>query len=74
MALMTSRWTDDRLDNLKRQADELGHRMEWVRRAAQRNNARFNRLVIGLRATLTRFSLGLAGAVIVAVIAALLAS
>jgi septation ring formation regulator EzrA len=138
MELMTSRWTDDRMDDLKRQVDELGRRMEtgFAEQRAEMN-ARFDRLesslearfdkvderfdkvyerfdkvderfdkiyerfekvderfekvdakfeavhdqiartqemVIGLHATLTRFSLGLVGAVIVAVIAALLAS
>ncbi len=149
MELMTARWTDDRMDDLKHQVDELGRRME-IGFAEQRSemNARFDRLessletrfekvderfekvdahfearfdkvderfdkvderfdkvgerfekvderfekvdakfetvneqiartqemVIGLHATLTRFSLGLVGAVIVAVIAALLAS
>lgn len=96
---MTSRWTDDRMDDLKRQVDEFGRRME-VGFAEQRNemNARFDRLegrfekvdakfeavsaqiartqemVIGLHATLTRFSLGFLGAAVVAGIAALLAS
>lgn len=139
---MTSRWTDDRMDDLKHQVDELGRRME-TGFAEQRSemNARFDRLekglearfakvderfdkvdarfekvdarfakvderfeawlgktderfekvdakfegvneqiartqemVIGLHATLTRFSLGFLGAAIVAVIAALLAS
>jgi len=118
---MTSGWTDERMDDLKHQVDELGRRME-MGFAEQRKemNARFNRLesslearfekvderfekvdahfearfdkvdakfetvneqiartqemVIGLHATLTRFSLGLLGAVIVAVLAALLAS
>jgi len=121
---MTSRWTDDRMDDLKHQVDELGRLME-TGFAGQRSemNARFDRLeksletrfdkvderfekvderfekvdakfervdakfevvndqiartqemVIGLHATLTRFSLGFLGAAIVAVIAALLAS
>lgn len=135
MEMMTSRWTDDRMDDLKHQVDELGRRME-VGFTEQRSemNARFDRLekvlearfekvderfdkvdarfekvderfetwlgksderfekvdakfeavndqiartqemVIGLHATLTRFSLGFLGAAIVAVIAALLAS
>jgi chromosome segregation ATPase len=117
MEMMTSRWTDDRMDDLKHQVDELGRRME-VGFAGQRSemNARFDRLekslevrfdkidarfekvdarfekvdekfeavndqiartqemVIGLHATLTRFSLGFLGAAIVAAIAALLAS
>jgi archaellum component FlaC len=124
MEMMTSRWTDDRMDDLKHQVDELGRRME-TGFAEQRSemNARFDRLekglearfekidarfekvderfekvderfekvdakfdgvneqiartqemVIGLHATLTRFSLGFLGAAIVAVIAALVAS
>ncbi len=42
---MTSRWTDDRMDDLKHQVDELGRRME-TGFAEQRNemNARFDRL------------------------------
>jgi chaperonin cofactor prefoldin len=124
MEMMTSRWTDDRMDDLKHQVDELGRRME-IGFAEQRSemNARFDRLekslearfdkvderfekvderfermeakfervdekfdvvnaqiartqemVIGLHATLTRFSLGFLGAALVAIIAALLAS
>jgi predicted nuclease with TOPRIM domain len=131
MELMTSRWTDDRMDDLKHQVDELGRRMEkGFAEQRKEMNARFDRLesslearfepvderfdkvdvqfgkveerfgkveerfekvdakfeavhdqiartqemVIGLHVTLTRFSLGLVGAVIVAAIAALLAS
>ena len=42
---MTQRWTDDRMDDLKHQVDELGRRME-TGFAEQRNemNARFDRL------------------------------
>lgn len=42
---MTSRWTDDRMDDLKHQVDKLGRRME-TGFAEQRNemNARFDRL------------------------------
>ncbi len=42
---MTSRWTDDRMDDLKHQVDELGRRME-VGFSEQRceMNARFDRL------------------------------
>jgi hypothetical protein len=54
MELMTSGWTDDRMDDLKHQVDNLGRRM------------------IGLHATLTRFSLGFLGAALVAVFAAIL--
>ncbi len=126
MESMTARWTDDRMDDLKHQVDELGRRMD-AGFAEQRSemNARFDRLessletrfekadkrfeavdkrfeavdrrfemmdtkmdakfdavhdqiartqetVIGLHAMLSRFSLWFAGAVIVAVVAALL--
>lgn len=135
MELMTSRWTDDRMDDLKHQVDELGRRMEDGFTEQRREmNIRFDRLeesleerfdkvdkrfekvderfervderfekaeakfeakfekvddkfeallgqvihtqemVIGVHATLTRFSLGLAGAAIVAILAALVAS
>lgn len=42
---MESRWTDDRMDDLKRQVDELGRRMD-TGFAEQRSqmNARFDRL------------------------------
>jgi predicted nuclease with TOPRIM domain len=104
MELVTSRWTDDRMDDLKHQVDELGRRMEEGFAEQRREmNARFDRLearfekvnerfekvdakfeaihdqitrtqemVIGLHATLTRFSLGFLGAALVAVIAAIL--
>jgi|SRR6476469_1787043 len=126
MEMMTSGWTDERMDDLKHQVDELGRRMD-TGFAEQRSeiNARFDRLessletrfekvdkrfeavdrrfeavdrrfemmdtkmdakfdavhdqiartqetVIGLHAMLSRFSLWFAGAVIVAVVAALL--
>jgi hypothetical protein len=45
MEMMTSCWTDDRMDDLKHQVDELGRRME-TGFAGQRSemNARFDRL------------------------------
>jgi archaellum component FlaC len=45
MEMMTLRWTDDRMDDLKHQVDELGRHME-TGFAEQRNemNARFDRL------------------------------
>jgi predicted nuclease with TOPRIM domain len=51
MELMTSRWTDDRMDDLKHQVDEIGHRME-AGFAEQRSemNARFDRLESSLEA------------------------
>jgi chromosome segregation ATPase len=149
MEMMTSRWTDDRMDDLKHQVDEFGRRMEtgfaeqrsemntrfdrlekglgarfdkiderfekveerfgkiderfeaWLEKIDERFGkvdqqfekvdkrfekveakfegvneqiARTQEMVIGLHATLTRFSLGFLGAALVAVIAALLAS
>jgi archaellum component FlaC len=99
MELMTSRWTDDRMDDLKGQVEEIGRRvdegfaqlrgdlrehrqdmdgrLDKIDERFDKIDERFNRsqeMVIGLHATLTRFSLGLAGAVIVAVVAALTAS
>jgi predicted nuclease with TOPRIM domain len=51
MEMMTSRWTDDRMDDLKHQVDELGRRME-VGFAEQRSemNVRFDRLEKSLEA------------------------
>jgi len=51
MESMTARWTDDRLDDLKHQVDELGNRME-IGFAEQRKemNARFDRLESSLEA------------------------
>jgi archaellum component FlaC len=45
MELMESRWTDDRMDDLKHQVDELGRRMEEGFTDQRREmNARFDRL------------------------------
>lgn len=45
MELMTARWTDDRLDDLKHQVDELGVRMERGFSEQRREmNERFDRL------------------------------
>lgn len=54
MELMESRWTDDRMDDLKHQVDELGRRMD-AGFAEQRSemNARFDRMEKSLEA---RFS------------------
>ncbi len=42
---MTSRWTDDRMDDLKHQVDELGRRMEeGFAEQRKEMNARFDRL------------------------------
>lgn len=74
MELMT-RWTDDRMDDLKHQVDELGRRMDEgfaeirqeLREYRKDIDARFDKIdarfdqtqamVIGLHATVTRFSL-----------------
>ncbi len=120
MELMTGRWTDDRMDDLKHQVEEIGRRMDEgfaqlrseLREHRRDMDARFDKvderfekvderfekvderfekvdakfeaihdqiartqvMVIGLHATLTRFSLGFLGAALVAVIAALVAS
>lgn len=107
MPTMTSRWTDDRLDDFKQQVDDLGSRMgrgfaeqrqelnarfdrveaqlearfdkvdekfEKVDERFEKVNERFNRtqeMVIGLHATLTRFSLALLVVVLGAVVARL---
>lgn len=124
---MEARWTDDRMDDLKHQVEEIGRRMDEgfaqlraelrehrremdarfdkvderfdrVDAKFERVDARFERvdekfekvdakfeamhdqiartqeMVIGLHATLTRFSLGLVGAVIVALVAALVSA
>ncbi|HVY77426.1 MAG TPA: hypothetical protein VG898_02860 [Solirubrobacterales bacterium] len=45
MELMTSRWTDDRMDDLKHQVDDLGLRMEQGFAEQRREmNIRFDRL------------------------------
>lgn len=45
MEMMTSRWTDDRMDDLKHQVDELGRRMEaGFTEQRSEMNARFDRL------------------------------
>ncbi|MGE5281412.1 MAG: hypothetical protein ACM3N0_03660 [Chloroflexota bacterium] len=75
MELMTSRWTDDRIDDLKNQVDDLGRRMDA---RFDKVDERFltvgeeiretQRMVIGLHATITRLSLALlavAGALLV---------
>jgi predicted nuclease with TOPRIM domain len=51
MELMTGRWTDDRMDDLKHQVDELGHRMgEGFADQRREMNARFDRLESSLEA------------------------
>jgi predicted nuclease with TOPRIM domain len=45
MELMTSRWTDDRMDDLKHQVGELGRRMEeGFAEQRKEMNARFDRI------------------------------
>lgn len=49
MEMMTARWTDDRMDDLKNQVDTLGHRLENGFAEQRREmNARFDRLEKGL--------------------------
>jgi archaellum component FlaC len=49
METMTSRWTDERMDDLKHQVDELGRRMEaGFSEQRKEMNARFDRLEKGL--------------------------
>jgi predicted nuclease with TOPRIM domain len=51
MEPMTQRWTDDRMDDLKHQVDELGRRMEQgFAEQGGELNARFNRLEANLEA------------------------
>jgi uncharacterized coiled-coil DUF342 family protein len=53
MQMMTSRWTDDRMDDLKHQVDDLGRRMTAGFAEQRREfNARFDRLEAQLE---TRF-------------------
>ena len=48
---MTSRWTDDRLDDFKHQVDDLGRRMEQGFAEQRREfNARFDRMEAQLEA------------------------
>ncbi len=86
---MTSGWTNERMDDLKRQVDGLGRRLDegFVEQRKELNarfdrmearfdkiderfarvDERFNRtqeMVIGLHATITRLSLGLAAAAV----------
>ena len=68
---------DERFGKVDERFDRVGERFEKVDakfETVAEQIARTQEMVIGLHATLTRFSLGLVGAVIVAVIAALLAS
>lgn len=96
MQTMTSRWTDDRLDDFKHQVDDLGRRMDAgfagirqeLREHRRDMDARFDKvderfetmderfsrtqeMVIGLHATLTRFSLAFLVVVLGAVVARL---
>ncbi|MDX6601421.1 MAG: hypothetical protein QOF13_623 [Solirubrobacterales bacterium] len=48
---MTSRWTDDRMDDLKHQVDELGRRVDsGFAEQRKEMNARFDRLEASLEA------------------------
>lgn len=61
---MTSGWTDERMDDLKHQVDELGRRMEDGFTEQRRESNRTQEMIIGLHATITRLSLSLVVAAI----------
>jgi predicted nuclease with TOPRIM domain len=75
---------DQRFDRIDQRFEKVDERFERVDERFEKVDAKFEtihdqivrtqEMVIGLHATLTRFSLGLLGAVIVAVVAALVAS
>jgi hypothetical protein len=64
MEMMTSSWTDDRMDDLKHQVDELGRRMEDGFTEQRQESNRTQEMIIGLHATITRLSLTLVVAAI----------
>jgi DNA anti-recombination protein RmuC len=79
MELMTSRWTDDRLDDLKHQVDDLGRRMDLgfaevnrrmdegfaeVNQRFDAMNARFDERLDSMQRTMIQFG----GALIVALV------
>jgi chromosome segregation ATPase len=56
METMTARWTDDRMDDLKHQVDELGRRMEdGFSEQRSELNVRFDRLEKSLERVNARF-------------------
>jgi hypothetical protein len=68
MELMT-RWTDDRMDDLKHQVDELGRLMEEGFAEQRREFNRTQEMIIDVHATLSRLSVTLVGAAVALVAA-----
>jgi hypothetical protein len=64
MEMMTSGWTDERMDDLKHQVDELGRRVEDGFKEQRQESNRTQEMIIGLHATITRLSLTLVVAAI----------
>ncbi len=64
MKMMTSGWTDGRMDDLKHQVDELGRRADDGLTEQRREFNRTQEMIIGLHATITRLSLTLVVAAI----------
>jgi hypothetical protein len=64
MEMMTSGWTDERMDDLKHQVDELGRRMEDGFTEQRQEFNRTQEMIIGLHASITRLSLTLVVAAI----------
>jgi hypothetical protein len=64
MEMMTSGWTDERMDDLKHQVDELGRRVEDGFTEQRQEFNRTQGMIIGLHATITRLSLTLVAAAI----------
>jgi hypothetical protein len=73
MEMMTSRWTDDRMDDLKHQVDDLGGRMDRgfaeVNRRIDDGFAETNQRFDALQRTMIQF-----GAVMIAALVGLLAT
>lgn len=63
MEVMT-RWTDDRMDDLKHQVDELGRRMDEGFAEIRQELNRTQEMIIGLHAQVARLSVMLAVAAI----------
>ncbi len=73
MELMTSRWTDDRLDDLKQQVDELSGRMDLgfaeVNRRMDEGFAELNQRIDAMQRTMIQF-----GGVMIAALVGLMAT
>lgn len=59
MEAVRSSWTDDRMDDLKAQVDELGRRMDAGFAEQRMEFNRTQEMIIGVHATITRLSLTL---------------